>query len=72
MTEEDLTYYYEDFIGKRFGKLTVKSIAEDGHYKKNGKTYKTRRWNCVCDCGGVATCYESSLKSGNSTSCGCK
>ena len=68
MTREDL----EEFIGKTFGLLTVVSRAEDATYTARGKEYKVRKWNCTCACGGVATCYESGLKRGNSTSCGCK
>lgn len=59
-------------IGQTFGKLTVTSKADDVIYIVHGKPSKTRRWNCVCVCGGETTSFESGLKSGNSTSCGCK
>ena len=68
MTREDL----EEFVGKTFGMLTVVSRADDATYTARGKEYKTRKWNCICTCGGSATCYEADLKRGNSTSCGCK
>ncbi|WMV73495.1 hypothetical protein QL112_005595 [Xenorhabdus griffiniae] len=31
-----------------------------------------RFWNCICDCGNKVQIRGTSLKSGNSTSCGCK
>lgn len=51
------------FIGKRFGRLTV--LAFDR--VENKKTYV----KCKCDCGKEFTCMLYSIKSGNTTSCGC-
>jgi hypothetical protein len=45
---------YEDLTGRRFGKLTVKSLADKD---ESG----TIRWNCVCDCGEAITSCMSSL-----------
>lgn len=46
--------------GDRFGRLTAV------HYVGGSK------WECSCDCGGVATCLTNNLTRGNSTSCGCQ
>lgn len=53
------------FIGRRFGSYTVIADAE----KTVGGR---RRWLCRCDCGNVRSVLESNLKSGHSSSCGCK
>ena len=53
-----------DLTGKRFGRLTVVSRAENS---KSGKT----RWHCKCDCGNECVVHGDSLKSGNTKSCGC-
>lgn len=53
-----------DLSGKKFGRLTVVSRAEnakDGH----------AQWNCICDCGNETTVIGSMLKSGATKSCGC-
>lgn len=52
-----------EFIGKRFGKLTVVSQAP----KKHGKT----AWHCVCDCGNELDVQQCALVTGNTKSCGC-
>lgn len=54
----------DDLTGKRFGRLTVVSRAENG---KGGRA----RWLCRCDCGNKRVVYGYSLKSGNTRSCGC-
>lgn len=53
-----------DLTGQRFGRLVVVSYA----YSKSGKAY----WNCQCDCGNASIVNTTSLRSGNTTSCGCK
>ena len=55
---------YEDLTGQRFGKLTVKSLAD-----KDGSG--TVRWNCICDCGESITVPAGQLKGGYRRSCGC-
>ena len=52
-----------DLVGKRFGRLLVIAQGES----LNGHT----RWLCKCDCGRERLVHGSSLKSGNTTSCGC-
>lgn len=51
-------------IGQKFGRLTV--INQAGVNK-----HRTRMWNCLCDCGGHVVVSTSSLRSGNTQSCGC-
>lgn len=55
-----------NLVGKKFGKLTVISRAEN---TKDGKA----RWLCKCDCGKIksksVTTYD--LQSGKVKSCGC-
>lgn len=53
-----------NLIGQTFGMLTVHSRAKSNKYGV--------RWLCVCVCGGTATPTTNNLKSGNSTSCGCR
>jgi len=51
----------KNLIGKRFGMLVVRSLIRN-----------PRRWECVCDCGGITICTTSNLTGGNSQSCGCQ
>lgn len=60
---------YEDWTGRRFGRLTVVSRAED-YVSPNGK-WRSIRWNCVCDCGNKCTVNGGALKKGTTMSCGC-
>lgn len=52
-------------IGERFGRLVV---LADTPRRADGK----RRLLCRCDCGAEITTYRFLLKSGSSSSCGCK
>lgn len=54
----------DDMIGRRFGKLTV---LEMDHPGRNGPYYL-----CECDCGRTIIACKNNLKTGNTTSCGCK
>jgi hypothetical protein len=56
---------YADWIGKRFGKLTVIGIAREGTGKLG------TRLLCRCDCGNEATPQPYPLKDGRTQSCGC-
>lgn len=51
--------------GQKFGFLTTVRVSEN---KKHGKTLMI----CKCECGNEVEVYFSSLRSGNTTSCGCK
>ncbi len=53
----------KDITGSRFGKLSVLRIAD-----KKGGEY---RWLCACDCGKTTVSFGSSLRGGQSKSCGC-
>ena len=53
-----------DLTGKRFGKLTVIGRAPN----KNGRIM----WNCICDCGNTKVVGGKDMKSGMTTSCGCR
>lgn len=55
---------FQDLTGKRFNYLTV--IEYIG--RNNGRTM----WKCKCDCGNEVNVDSNSLKSGNTTACGCR
>jgi hypothetical protein len=55
-------------VGEKFGKLTVISSADPIPNKWGGNLYRV---NAQCDCGRGIVVLESSLKSGNTKSCGC-
>ena len=52
-------------IGKRFGKLTVESVAEKHESKVTNILFK-----CKCDCGNYTIVASNHLKSGHTKSCG--
>lgn len=56
---------YKDFIGKRFGKLTILEKSEKTDRKK------TSFFICQCDCGNKTTVRGHCLTSGDTKSCGC-
>lgn len=67
-----LWYHYpmtilNDLTGKRFGNWIVVSF---NNTKKSGK-YNYQMWKCQCDCGNNKIIEGTSLKKGNSLSCGC-
>lgn len=53
-----------DLTGKRFHRLTVKSLHPE-------KLYGRTAWLCLCDCGKVLTVTGNSLQKENTKSCGC-
>lgn len=53
----------KDYIGKRFGRLTVTAYA--------GKKDGMHRWRCLCDCGKETVAGQTFLQSGKTRSCGC-
>lgn len=55
-----------DLTGKKFNYLTV--MYATGHIE--GK--KGYFWHCKCDCGNEVDVLGESLKSGNTTACGCR
>ncbi len=54
----------KDWVGKRFGMLTVLSYVR----KENG----AHIWHCQCDCGNRVDVRQSNLQCGVTISCGCK
>lgn len=54
----------KDYIGKRFGMLTVTEYVK----KENG----SHLWKCRCDCGGEIVARQNNLQDGQTTSCGCR
>lgn len=54
-----------DLTGQRFGKLVVLENAG----KLDGRRYY---WKCQCDCGTTVIIIGTSLRSGNTKSCGCE
>lgn len=56
---------YEDITGRRFGMLVALEYAGQKHRRR---TY----WKCQCDCGNIAIVQTVHLKSGHTSSCGCK
>ena len=54
----------EILIGAKFGRLTVLERVWI-------ELIKEHRWKCQCKCGRIRYVDTSSLKSGNTTSCGC-
>lgn len=53
----------KEFVGKRFGKLTVTAYA--------GKKDGMHRWKCICDCGHETVVGQTLLQNGITKSCGC-
>lgn len=53
----------KDYIGKRFGQLTVIEYA--------GKRAGMHRWKCLCDCGNETIVGQTLLQNGKTKSCGC-
>lgn len=59
-----------DLTGQKFGCLLVIGRTDD-KINNNGK--RKIMWHCKCDCGNLSDIASSSLRSGNSMSCGkCK
>ena len=60
----------EDLTGKKFGKLIVIGFA--GYYPRHDGR-NDAYFNCTCDCGNdnIISVKASSLKNGNTKSCGC-
>ncbi len=55
----------ENLVASRFGRLTVTKKLEER--APDGEI----QYECVCDCGKKAIVSSCSLRSGNTTSCGC-
>lgn len=53
-----------DLVGSVFGRLTVVAKASNNEHNQ-------RRWLCSCACGCEVVVVGGSLRTGNTTSCGC-
>jgi hypothetical protein len=60
----------KDFIGRRFDRLTVVSLA--GYDIQNKGKRRRARFECRCDCGKTVTAGYILLKTGVARSCGCR
>lgn len=59
----------KDLTGQVFGRLTVMCRADDRLSEKTGVRHI--QWHCRCECGAECDVDGYSLRSGNTTSCGC-
>lgn len=54
-----------DLTGHRYGHLTVIREAQSrGRYR--------RAWLCICDCGKEVVIEQGNIRSGHTTTCGCR
>ena len=58
-----MKYKRIDMTGQRFGRYSVLGFA----FVKNGRAY----WKCKCDCGTIKNVRGTSLRIGQTKSCGC-
>lgn len=58
-----------DLTGRRFGRISVISLASTRRYP-GGRAY-SKLWNCVCDCGTRKQIEGGNLRDGRIVSCGC-
>lgn len=58
-----------NYIGKKYGRLTVISKSEDKKSKSGKTTY--HMYLCKCDCGNMVEAMIGHLISGHTKSCGC-
>lgn len=54
-----------DLTGNKYGLLTVVRLSGRDKYGRS-------RWLCSCDCGSITDVASNNLRTGNTTSCGCK
>ena len=57
-----------DYIGRKYGRLTVIDRAED---YISPKGWHDSRWVCQCECGNKTIVRGLLLRNGHTTSCGC-
>lgn len=56
---------FKDLTGEVYGQLTVlKRVPNESNHQT--------LWKCVCSCGNTTTSQAGNLRSGKSSSCGCK
>ncbi len=59
----------KDITGQRFGKLVVQKLSRTKKFKSGACAGAI--WLCKCDCGNEKEALYSSLRNGNTKSCGC-
>ena len=59
----------KDYSNQKYGRLTT--LKEVSPYISPGGDYKTRKYLCKCECGNEVSVMITSLRSGNTQSCGC-
>ena len=60
----------DDYIGKKFGKLTVVEFKGRKEIKNNGKRKRfMQMFRCKCECGGERIVALQELQSGKATRC---
>lgn len=57
-----------DYVGRKYGRLTVIDRAED---YISPKGWHDSRWVCQCECGNTIEVRGLLLRNGHTTSCGC-
>lgn len=60
-----------DLTGQRYGRLVVIKEAEPYFPSTYPKKPRCRQWLCKCDCGNKKVIMQTSLRTGNTKSCGC-
>lgn len=61
----------EDYIGKKFGMLTVLGWGNPRSVYSNNPNWIAKTWRCKCECGNIVDVYPSELKANRRQSCGC-
>lgn len=61
------TFSITDYIGSRYGRLTVTGLSELKRYKGTTAVIV----DCLCDCGNLNSYHLGNLKRGTTRSCGC-
>lgn len=60
--------YYDALVGRKFGMLTIRSVA-----MRKTRYGRVEAWaSCRCDCGALHDTRMSPLKMGQVGSCGCR
>jgi len=57
-----------DITGMVFGRLTALHMTK----RRQPSGRSVRLWKCLCECGNHTTVIQSSLRTGETTSCGCR
>ena len=61
----------KDYVGKRFGRLTVLEYAGKKRKVTDKSAATITYWKCRCDCGNEIIAGQPELQNGDTQSCGC-